>query len=360
MTSKELKLYVYENDKIQDVLEGIGMHSVVVRPSYATCGFNDGDNPVACTVYNSQYLTIKSYTREIENSSGLYPDIIDLVKFVLNLKTPYDAMNEIMKLCGLYSKISGAEKKEKDGTEVFRRFNKKNKNKELYGDIFDRSILEPYDRKPHIELMTKDWISPKFAEMYDIVFDHDSNRIIFPHFKWDNHNEILALVGRTVNPAYKELRIPKYLTVVGVGYKKENNIYGLSLNMERIKECKKVIIFEAEKSVVKAHQCGFGYGVAIGCHTLSIQQIKILVALGVEEVIIAFDKDVPLDKLKKYCDILSSYVKVTIIYDLYDILKEKDSPIDKGLKTFKWFYNNRKSYDEWEQAIEKNSLIKIQ
>lgn len=358
MTSKELKEYIYQNDKIQDVLEGIGMHSVVVRPSYITCGFPNGDNANACTIYNNEYFSIRSYTREITNSNGMTPDIVDLVKFVLDLNTYYDSLKEILKLSGLSGKLSSNKTTFKDGTEIFKKA-KRRKNKELYGDIFDRSILDKYDSTPHIDLMTKDWISPKFAEIYDLRFDVESNRIIFPHFKWDNHDEILALVGRTVNPAYKELKIPKYLTLVGVGYKKENNIYGLSLNMERIKRHKKVIIFEAEKSVIKAHQCKYGIGVSVGCHDISIQQVKILLSLGIEEVIIAFDKDVPLEHIKKYCDLFSAYIKVTVIYDTYDVLGEKDSPVDKGFKLFSWFYNNRKSYQELEELIRENKIIKI-
>lgn len=360
MTSKELKKYIYENDKIQDVLEGIGMHSIVVRERYITCGMPDGDNPRACTVHNNEYLTIRSYTREIHNVNGLYPDIIDLVQFVLDTKNAYEAIKAILDLVGLSgSKINNNLNKVKDGTELFKKIKKKANNDALHGDMFDRSILDEYDRTPHIDLMKKDWIAPKFAEMYDVVFDADSNRIIFPHFLWSDHNTILALVGRTVNPAFKELKIPKYLTLVGVGYKKENNIYGLSLNMGRIKEAKKVIIFEAEKSVIKAHQCGFGYGVSVGCHDISIQQAKILLSLGVEEIILAFDKDVKLDHIKKYYDLFSSYVKVTIIYDAYDVLGEKDSPVDKGHKIFNIFYNNRKSYSEWVDILKNKTFTKV-
>lgn len=360
MTSKELKAYIYENDKIYDILEGIGMHSIVMRERYITCGFPDGDNQNACTIYNNEYFTIRSYTREITNDNGMKPDIVDLVRFVLDLKTSYDSLKEILKLSGLSGKISANTSQFKDGTEIFKKAKRKNAERELHGDVFDRSILENYDKTPHIDLMTKDWITPKFAKMYDIVFDEESGRIIFPHFKWDNHNEILALVGRTVNPAFKELKIPKYLTVLGVGYRKENNIYGLSLNMGRIKEVKKVIVFEAEKSVIKAHQCGYGYSVSVGCHDISMQQIKILLSLGVEEIILAFDKDVPLEHVKKYYDLLSAYVKVTIIYDIYDVLSEKDSPIDKGMKMFNWFYNNRKTLQEIQDIIDKNEFIKIQ
>lgn len=360
MTSKELKRYIYENGKLQDVLEGIGMHSIVIREKYCTCGFPDGDNKNACTVQNNEYLTIRAYTRKIENANGLYPDIIDLVQFVLDTKNGYEAIKAILDLVGLSgSKINNATNKVKDGTEIFRRVKKKKPSDSLYGDMFDKSILDNYDRTPHIDLMKKDWITPKFAEMYDIVFDAESNRIIFPHYKWDDHNTILALVGRTVNPAFKELKIPKYLTLVGVGYKKENNIYGLSLNMERIKQEKKVMIFEAEKSVIKAHQCGFGFCVSVGCHDISMQQAKILLSLGVEEIILAFDKDVKLDHIKKYYDLFSSYVKVTIIYDAYDVLGEKDSPVDKGHKIFNVFYNNRKSYNEWYSIVNNKSFTKI-
>lgn len=360
MTSKELKAYIYENDKIQDILESIGMHSIVIREKYITCGFPDGDNPCACTIKNNEYFTIRSYTREIEATNGSYPDVIDLVKFVMDNKNAYESINHILSVVGLSnSKINNKVDKVKDGTELFNRAKNKANKDTLHGDMFDRSILNKYTKTPHIDLMKKDWISPKFAEMYDVVFDAESNRILFPHFLWSDHDVILALVGRTVNPAYKELKIPKYLTLIGVGYKKENNIYGLSLNIDRIKEQKKVIIFEAEKSVIKAHQCGFGIGVSVGHHDISIQQAKILISLGVKEIVIAFDKDVPLEYIKKYHELFSSYVKLTIIYDVYDILGKKDSPVDKGHKIFNVFYNNRKTYEEWVRLIDNKSFTKI-
>ena len=333
------------------------MHSIVVRPNYITCGFKDGDNKNACTVQNNEYLSIRAYTRDIEATVGMYPDIIDLVKFVLGLRNSYEAMNEILKILGLQTGIINKVERVKDGTELFRKVS--NKKSDLHANWYDISILDNYDKKPHIDLLTKDWILPEYAQMYNVVFDEESNRIIFPHFHYADKTKILALVGRTVNPAFKELKIPKYLTLVGVGYKKENNIYGLSHNMKYIKEEKKVIIFEAEKSVIKAHQVGYPYSVSIGCHDISMQQAKILLSLGVEEIILAFDKDVKLEHIKKYVDLFSSFVKVTIIYDAYDILDDKESPIDKGMKRFGILYRNRKSWSEWKKIVDEKKFVKI-
>ena len=356
MTSKELKQYIYDNDKIVDVLQGIGMHSVVVRGSYITCGFPDGDNDKACSVKNNPYFTIKAYTREIENNAGLPPDIIDLVRFVKDYKNSYDAMKEILRLIGLQRRNINKTEVVKDGTEIF----KKLKNKQN-GDTthrYDKSILEAYNSTPHISLLKDDWITPEYCRKYNLMYDEMSDRILFPHFAWNDPNTILALVGRTVNPAYEELKIPKYLTVMGVGYRKENNLYGLTQNIDNIKQQGKVIIFESEKSVIKADQCGYGIGVSVGCHDISINQIKILLSLGVGEIIIAFDKDVKLPHLKKYNDILSSYVKTTFIYDSYDILKDKQSPIDRGLKIFSVLFKNRKTYEQLLQIEEGTKLIK--
>ena len=83
---------------------------------------------------------------------------------------------------------------------------------------------------------------------------------------------------------------------------------------------------------------GDGVSVALGGHSISEQQVDFILrklpANG--EVIIAFDHDVMtkeqegeeyiLNQAKKF----SPFRKTSYIFDSYNILGEKDSPIDKG------------------------------
>lgn len=346
MDSKVLKEYIYENNKIKFVLEKLGMHTLDETDKYVSGAFPDGDNPKGCLVYKSKYLNITSYTRTIKNENGFRPDIINLVMFIKTLGVG-ESICWICDILGI-NKYQNTKKKEKTELgnifDFYRKLNIKSIENYKSPPYFDVSILDNYDKELHIDLIRKDFILPDFADKYQLRFDTKSNRIIFPHFAHDDITKILALVGRTVNPAFKELKIPKYLTILGEGYEKTNNLYGLSHNIENIKKYKKVLVFEAEKSVIKADILGYPFGVSVGCHEISETQVKLLIALGVE-IIIAFDKDVSLEHIKKMCDKFKNFREVTFIYDEENFLNEKDAPVDKGKLIFDYLYRIRKKVE---------------
>lgn len=326
MTVSEIKKYIFEKDLVILILENIGMHTIYNNGKYISCAYPDGDNPKGCIVYLNEFLNVTSYTREIDGKFNNL-DIIDLVNYVFKFNNLYLAINKVKDICNIKSVSSNKpHQKVNYGNDLFKKYKKKNDvKKEVI--IYDREILNHYYSRPHINLFYES-ILPETVKYFDIKFDIKSERIIFPHFNLSNKEEILALVGRTINPFYKELNKPKYLTIVGVRYKKGNNLYGLAQNIDDIKKEKRVIIFEAEKSVLKAWQMGYTIGVAVGCHSLSKEQIKILLSLNIEEVIIAFDTDVSIRHIFKIVDMLKHYFKVTVIYDKYDVLDYKGSPVD--------------------------------
>ena len=338
MNISEIKKYIFENDKIEEILSQIGMHSIKKNGKYISCAFPDGDNVNGCLIYLSEYLNIVSYTREIDGKFKNL-DIVDLVNFVCNYNNLHKSINKIKEIIGLNYSIINNNTTIYSGNDIFKKFKKNNtdNNKE---PIYDRQILNQYSKRPHIDLW-KEYLLPTTLEYFDIKFDIESQRIIFPHFNKENKNEILALVGRTTNPFYKEFKIPKYLTLVGVGYKKTKNLFGLAQNIEYIKNSKQVIIFEGEKSVLKAYQIGYKNCVSVGSHELHTEQIKILLKTGVKEVIIAFDKDVEIEHLIKTYNNIKNYFNVAFIFDKYNFLEDKDAPIDKGKKLFNILYKVR-------------------
>lgn len=340
MTVVEIKEYIFDNDKIEYILEQIGMHEVKRNDKYISCAFPNGDNPNGCLIYLSKYLNVISYTREIDGKFKNL-DIIDLVNYILEFNDLHKTINKIKELLNLNYSIIKNNNSFYCGNDIYKKVSKKKEiaiNNEI---IFSRDILDEYDKVYHISLFKKDFLLPNTLKFFDVRFDRKSDRIIFPHFNKGNKEEILALVGRTVNPLHKELNIPKYFTIKGVGYKKTNNLYGLAQNIEYIKEQKKVIIFEAEKSVMKGYQMGYRNCVSVGNHNLHINQIKILMQLGIQEIIIAFDKDVEINSLIKIYEQTRNYFNVSFIYDKYNFLDEKDSPIDKSKKLFDAFYKVR-------------------
>jgi hypothetical protein len=117
---------------------------------------------------------------------------------------------------------------------------------------------------------------------------------------------------------------------------------------------KKAIVFEGEKGPL-LYASYFGeendITVAVCGSSLISYQVKLLLSLEVEEIIIAFDKqfkEIGDDEWKRWTkklkDIHSKYGKYTQIsymFDKTDLLDYKMSPIDKGKEIFLKMFKER-------------------
>ena len=83
MNAQDLKLYIYENDMITQILEELGMHHIKWHDNkkYITCGMPDGDNKQSTVIYNNEFLNVTAYTRDIVDENDI-SDIISLVSFI--------------------------------------------------------------------------------------------------------------------------------------------------------------------------------------------------------------------------------------------------------------------------------------
>ncbi|MGN0992839.1 MAG: hypothetical protein ACI4PE_02850 [Bacilli bacterium] len=131
-------------------------------------------------------------------------------------------------------------------------------------------------------------------------------------------------------------------------------MYNLNNSKDNIKKTKKVIIFEGEKSpLLYSSYFGENNDITVACcgSSLSSYQINLLLDLQVEEVIIAFDKQFKelndkehLGWIKKLKDIdkkYSSLVKISFIFDKWNLLQYKDAPIDEGKEIFLELFKRR-------------------
>ena len=84
-------------------------------------------------------------------------------------------------------------------------------------------------------------------------------------------------------------------------------------------------------------------GLSILGHCISDRQAEILASLNLNEIVIAFDKDISVEEIKFYCDKLIDYGcrKVSYIYDSDNLLNSKDSPTDAGNKIYMELFDNR-------------------
>jgi DNA primase len=133
-------------------------------------------------------------------------------------------------------------------------------------------------------------------------------------------------------------------------------IYGYWENQESIEQAGYCIIYEAEKSVLKRDSRNDSTGLALHGHSISEEQLRIILSLNVNEIIIAMDKDIPIEEIRAICEKFYRIRKVSYIYDRWDILGAKDSPADTCNKIYNFLFKHRIVYDESEHQKYLKSL----
>lgn len=241
------------------------------------------------------------------------------------------------------------------------------KKEDLTPKSYDEKLLNSFHKLYHISFI-KDNISKETMKKFGLLFDIQKNRIIIPHYFDDklvaircrNLNKELVDDGLKYTPIKMYIEIQsddpncKKLVKKPIVSKTGGYLYGLPMAAEAIKRNKMVILFEAEKSPMQMYTYFGDESIALATmgSNLSEEHVKILLELGVEEVVIAFDKEFieygdAEDKLyrrklrKRVIEKLLPYFKVSVIYDRWNYICYKDSPSDKGKETFLKLFNKR-------------------
>lgn len=123
-------------------------------------------------------------------------------------------------------------------------------------------------------------------------------------------------------------------------------LYGYDQNKDAIEKSRQVVLFESEKSVLKSPQYGIDNALAVFGSNISKQHIQLLLEMGVNDVVIAFDSDYKqvrddefkffVVKMKKLAAKLKPYFSVSIVYNNqgYDMYKcnMMDIPYEQAMK----------------------------
>ena len=340
-----MKQYIIDNQKIQDILAFLGCHNIKNKGNYYSASFPDGDNPQAIIIYVDNLYTV-TYTH-----NKIQGDIITLVQDIKQCDF-VSALKFIHQILNLKWDNKQHKKTNNPQCDILSVFTSKLKSTHKYNvndiEIYDDDIIKEY-----ADCLYKTWvkegITEKARKVFQIGYSFDKNRIIIPEHWWCGNGELVGISSRTTNPLYKELGIPKYYPIIK--YQKSKNLYGLYQNMQTIQQNKIVVVAEAQKSVLKRYSKLDGTVVACESHSLSDEQVSILIGLNVE-ICIAFDKDVGLQEVLETCEKFYNLRKVSFIYDFYDLLDEKESPMDKSNKIYKFLFEHRKIYNEkWHEKM---------
>lgn len=232
-----------------------------------------------------------------------------------------------------------------DDWEILNRYAKQDDERgseKISFTYYPNSLIDYYARVYPIE-WEREGIQRSTMDKYKIRYDIANNKIVIPQF--DVNGKLIGIRARALNKSdidagrkYMPVIIEKDVYRHPTAY----NLYGLYENQQAIRRIKKIVLFEAEKSVMK---CDEYYGednftVAVCGSNISNYQRNLILSLGVKEVFLAFDKEYEsidttqsddyaekiLNLAYKFCPYTTTYV----LWDTEGLLGYKDSPADKG------------------------------
>lgn len=207
--------------------------------------------------------------------------------------------------------------------------------------ILDETEYEKYKKLPINEWLDEG-IRQKEIDMFDIRIDEKSNRIVYP--VRDLQGRLINIKGRTRFEDYKAMHLMKYINYFPVGTM--DYFQGLDVTLPYVKENNEIILFESIKSVMKCFGWGYKNCASVEKHSVTDQQIRLLIRLKVN-IVFAYDSDVSyrtkdiIESLTK----LKRFTNVFIIEDKDKLLggvEAKNSPADLGMQTFEKLYKNKR------------------
>lgn len=228
--------------------------------------------------------------------------------------------------------------------------------------IIDGNIMNYFENDVFFEGWINEGISIETMRKFNVCWYELEKHIIIPHYNFNN--ELVGIRRRSLQEKDKDNKyMPEIIEGIQYTHSLNMNLYGLNIHKKGILKTKKVVIVESEKSVMLAHEF---YGedafvVATCGFNISNWHRDILLSLGVEEVIIGFDKDYDVLKFEK-CDSndpeyqkclryikrinslahkFTSFCRTYVLWDDMGLLQTKDSPFDQGKEILETLMKNK-------------------
>ena len=219
---------------------------------------------------------------------------------------------------------------------------------------YPKEVLTYFLPKHHPTWL-RDGIKPEIMDKFHIGFCIAQNKITIPHFDIDGR--LVGIRGRALNKDELESGqkyMPLHIGDIWYSHQLNFNLYGIYEHKKGIQIRRSAIIVEGEKSVLL--DSGY-YGelantvACCGSHINKYQVNLLTNTLGANEITIAFDKeyeDWRSDKAREYrikienmCKKYKGQATFYYIWDMDNLLREKDSPFDRGKEVFEELYKHR-------------------
>ncbi|MBO7691013.1 MAG: hypothetical protein J6T10_00080 [Methanobrevibacter sp.] len=397
MTSQELKDKLSVEDVIKYVTEFLGSDEPEYDPNGNPIFQTICHNPAHCGKHKLFYYVeskqFHCYTECAEN--------FDIFSLTCKSKG-YDPVSEFRKafvdvqnffnLGGVQFGFGNETKEElSDGWTILQKFKDFNAPKKELQPLpkVQENILEYFGPTVAPAEWLKEGISADAMAHYGIRIDSAMRKIIIPHRDIDGN--LCGIRGRSFDPdevADGKKYMPVYIQKDCYKHPLGQNLYGLYENQDVIRRLKKVAVFEGEKSVllcatyynryiekqdpntgeVKYEYENNNFAVATCGSSFSTQQLKLLLNLGVNEIIFCYDKENDDDKeseltqnyeekLLKITKPLTKYANIYVVMDYEGLLGYKDSPADKGKETLEKLMKKKQQVSAVEADTERKRRL---
>ncbi len=331
--------------------------------------FDNNGNPIFSTILDhhdssgsfKEYYYVETKTFYCYTRAASY-DVFEMVRRAKGLDTFKEAFDFVVNFFNL-KKVGFEEEKELELTsdwDIFQKvkdFSAIPQKETIEARLVQENLVEYFYPLAAPTEWLREGISAGVMRYYGIRVDSALHHIIIPHR--DKNGNLVGIRRRSYDP-FEVADGKKYMPVFIQG-KMYNHplgqyLFGLHEAKENIKKTKKVCVFESEKSVLQIssyYSIENNFAVATCGSSLSQTQINLLLELGVEEVVLAYDRDFKghrgdedvlqyEQKLLKVITPLLPYVNVSVIMDYDHLLpQEKMSPSDAGKEIFEKLYHQR-------------------
>lgn len=219
--------------------------------------------------------------------------------------------------------------------------------------IYNDAILAHLPH-PRILPWEQEGITKEIIKKYNIAFDPINEGIVIPHY--NINGELIGIRERTIikeNEQYGKYR-PAILNGQMYNHPLGYNLFNLNNSKKNIQKMKKVIVAEGEKfSLLYNSLLGEENDITVACcgSSLISYQVSLLLSLGVEEIIVGFDKQFLVkgdEEFKRWVKKLETihykynkYVQISFLFDKNNLLEYKQSPLDGGLDKFMQLFKER-------------------
>lgn len=342
-----IKQKLIDEDKIEDLLSAIGceyikreQRGLLITAQLPAHYMSNNKRAVQVRLTDS----LPCYIRNRADFSG---DIYSLISYIHHNKRGeeiqkdlHNAKEFICKTFGWIQFLKGHKGIviKKDYTACLKEIIRGRKKKQEIkpNPVLPESILEQfyfYDKPLPYKGWIEEGISYKTQMIYGIGFDLESKRITIP--LRNRYGQLVGVKGRIEKDEDDDR---KYLYL----YRCQNHLewFNFYIAHPYILTEKRVYIFEAEKSSMKAYSNGIFNTLAVGGSEISPEQAQMVKQLGLDiEIVLCYDKDKTIEEIRKQAKMFKGR-KVFGMFDTEGLLKEKDAPIDRGVDVWNALVKN--------------------